>query len=164
MERRAFLTAVFRGGRDRLAYTARAAAHFATSNPAWDPLVAQAAAAASHPLDQVANLAALAHWLQARLFEEARSAGGWGADRQAGFGEICSAPAKVAAKASRALGVDLSPKDLGAAASRNDKRHAKQPGAVFSEEAQAGADVQVEDAHGARIDAALAWAEQSLGS
>ena len=59
MERRAFLRAVFRGGRERLVFTARVAAHLAATFPNGRALVS-AAIAARDPLQQIARLAALA--------------------------------------------------------------------------------------------------------
>ena len=160
--RRSFLRAVFRGGRDRLAFAARAAAHLATARYSHQALLNAAIRAASDPLGQAAHLAAFAHWLQHRQIRRAMLAGGWGSDHVVTFDRIEQFPRAAAAMASTALGLDLSVDDLAEGVARNTGRHAKQPDAAYSAEERFEADRKVDRLHGARIEAALAWARDLL--
>lgn len=160
--RRAFLRAVFRGGRDRLAFTARLAAHLASARSSHQALLNAAIHAASDPLGQAAHLAAFAHWLQHRLFRRAMLAGGWGSDHVVTFDRIEQAPHAAAAAANAALDLGLSPADLTDGVARNTSRNAKQPDAAYSAEERFEADRKVERVHGPHIEAALAWARDLL--
>jgi hypothetical protein len=160
--RRSFLRAVFRGGRDRLAFTAHAAAHLASAHSSHQALLNAAVRAASEPLGQAAHIAAFLHWLQLRQFRCAMAAGGWRSDRVVTFDRIEQAPGAAAADASAALGLDLSPEELVAAVTRNSGRNAKQPDAAYSPEERFEADRKIDRLQGARIEAALAWARDLL--
>jgi hypothetical protein len=160
--RRSFLRAVFRGGRDRLAFTARAAAHLATARSSHQALLNAALRAASDPLGRAAHLAAFAHWLQHRQFRRAKLAGGWGSDHVVTFDRIEQFPRAAAATASAALDLDLSAEDLAEGVARNTGRHAKQPDAAYSAEERFEADRKIDRVHGAVIEAALAWARDFL--
>ena len=160
--RRSFLRAVFRGGRDRLAFAARAAAHLAGARSSHQALLNAAIRAARDPLGQAAHLAAFAHWLQHRQFRRAMLAGGWGSDHVVTFDRIEQFPGAAAAAASAALGLDLSADDLADGVARNTGRHAKQPDAAYSAEERFEADRKIERVHGADIEAALAWARDLL--
>lgn len=160
--RRAFLRAVFRGGRDRLVFTARAAAHLASGRRSHQALLDAAIRAATDPLAQAAHIAAFAHWLQHRQFRRAMLAGGWSSDHVVTFDGIEQSPLGAAAKANRALGLGLSPADLAEGVARNTSSHAKQPGATYSAAEALEADRQVDRIHGQKIEAALAWARDLL--
>jgi hypothetical protein len=160
--RRSFLLAVFRGGRERLAFAARAASHLASANRSHQALLAAAIGAASEPLAQAAHIAVFVHWLQHRQFHDAMAAGGRDGVQVVTFDSIEQAPHHAASAAAAALGLDLSPGDLAEGVARNAGRNAKLPGMDYSPEARLEADRQIERLHGARIEAALAWARDLL--
>ena len=160
--RRSFLRAVFRGGRERLVFTGRLAAHLASARSSHEALLNAAIRAGADPLGKAAHLAAFAHWLQHRLFRRAMLAGGWGSDHVVTFDRIEQAPHAAAAAANAALGLGLSSADLADGVTRNTSRHAKQPDAAYSAEERFEADRKVERIHGAHIEAALAWARDLL--
>jgi hypothetical protein len=162
ISRRAFLRAVFRGGRERLAYTARAAAHLAAGRPSDRALLNAAISASSDPLGKVAHIAAFAHWLQHRQFRSAMDAGGWGSDHVVTFDQIESAPRAAASTAAAALDLALTADDLAEGVGRTSERNAKQPDAAYSREERFEADLKVDRVHGGHIEAALAWARDLL--
>lgn len=156
---RRFLHAVFRGGGERIAFTARAAVHFSQAGQANAERVARALEGSDDPPAKLARLAALAHRMQAELFDAARAAGGWNADRCLDLDELSAAPVATALRAADLLQIDLPPDQVAANAARWLPQNAKQPDAVFSDEAQRQADRAVADAFGKEIDSALAWAK-----
>ena len=162
MSRRAFLRAVFRGGRERLAFIARAAAHLASGRPSDEALLNAAISAASDPLGKVAHIAAFAHWLQHRRFRRTMDSCGWGSDHVVTFDQIERAPRAAAATAAAALDLDLSAEDLAHGVARTSERDAKQPDAAYSREERFEADVKIERLYGERIEAAVAWARDLL--
>ncbi len=161
-DRRAFLLAVFRGGRERLAFAARVASHLASGNRSRQALLAAAIGAASEPLGQAAHIAAFAHWLQIRQFHDTLLAGGWGSEHVVTFDAIERAPHRAGSAAAEALGVDLSAGEVAQGVARNAGRNAKLPGADYSSEAQQEADRTVHRLYGAQIEAAIAWARDFL--
>ncbi len=160
--RRAFITAVFRGGRDRMVFTMRAAAHLANGKPGDQALLSAASRASADPIGQVAHIALFAHWLQLRLFREALARKGWGSDHLVGLDMIDHDPFSAASAAASVLGLSLSAEDLAAGIARHSGYDAKQPGATYSVEAHEQADRQIELHHRNSIEAALGWADDVL--
>ena len=154
IERRAFLRAVFRGGRERLAFTARVAAHLAAAAREPDR-TAQAIAAGDDPLDRMARLAVLAHHLQQRWFDRAR-----GTVRDVAtidHRRIREAPAEALAAALAALDLDASPEGIATAVDSRRGIDAKQADRAFSPAVEDERDRAIELHHGDRFDRALAW-------
>jgi hypothetical protein len=161
MSRAGFLVAVLRGGRDRLAFTARVAAHLAGLFVDGEALIAKAIGRSRDPLLQTANLVMLAHHFQHRLFDDACRAGGWGADRVFDFNDIVSNLGSATRRVLVALGIDanaVQPVPMSDVVSRN----AKQPERSFSRLAEASDNDFVRETYEDQIAAALAWARDHL--
>lgn len=157
IERRAFLRAVFRGGRDRLAFTARAASHFAAA-VGQTVRLDQALASSDDPLDRMARLILLAHDLQHRQFAQAAS---FPAVARIDRNLIIDDPVAALDRACEALGLSWSEEQKDAV-EKISGRDAKNPGRSFIAREQLAEDAGVEDHHRRRFDAALAWAEEAL--
>ena len=157
IERRAFLRAVFRGGRDRLAFTARAASHFAAAVGQTERLD-QALASSDDPLDRMARLTLVAHDLQHRQFAQAAS---FPAVARIDQKLIIEDPVAALDRACEALALSWS-KEQAAAIEKLTGRDAKNPGQSFTASGQLAEDAVVEDHHGQRFDRALAWADEAL--
>lgn len=148
MDARAFILALFRGGRDRLAFNARAVSHIAMGDPVAETLVRRAIAGGGDPLDIMARLGALSHHVQSDLLRRCARKGSLRLD----FAEITADPADAALRAADALGLpcsDIAPEHV--------TMNAKERGRDFSASARREADAVVEAAHGVRADAALEW-------
>lgn len=160
MDQRAFLRAVFRGGRERIAFTARVAAHLAGGPD--QPLLREAAEDSSVPLGAAARLAILAHQLQQDRFRTVMAQHGWGHDRLTSFEAISANPLAVASVAGAALALDLDPTDIAAGVTANSRRNAKAPQAGFSTSDQQAADAEIERLHGFLFDRATEWIDDRL--
>ncbi len=157
IEPRPFLRAVFRGGRDRMAFTARLAAHLAAGSACDQALLAAAVRAAPDPLGQVAHIALLALHLQRRRFRAALPG-----HVPIGFDMISQRPIGAALAVTEALNLDLSYDEIAAGVARNIGLDAKQPGLAYSVQDHVRADAEAEHAHGARFDDAMIWAADLL--
>lgn len=153
MERRAFVAAVFRGGRDRIAFCARLCAQISATDARWQRALGKALAASGDPLDQSAHIAALLHAMQERLFTEAM---GRVEGMRVDFADIVARPADTADRAAAHLGLDRLPAP---AAEADDllRQHAKDSSRAFSAAERLSADAEIERLHGMRFDAALDW-------
>ncbi len=153
IEQPAFLRAVFRGGRDRMAFTARAAAHFALGFANGQEMLRAAIGVSADPLGQMAHLAALAHRLQDALFDAVRGVAGQRcialnfADLQADTD---------AALAQAATGLGLSWRDTAPVSAL--VAHAKAPDQAFDASAEARHNAEIAAHHGGVLDAAHEWA------
>lgn len=155
MAPRAYAIAVLRGGRDRLTFAARTAAHLAPSLPEGNQWLQAAIAASRDPVTQTLNLALVALRLQERLFE---AHGGLELNAET----IFTNPGEAAKCASDALNLGLDPEAIDAAVAARARINAKRPGHTFSVAEREGEDAEVERHHGSTIDAALSWAEKAL--
>lgn len=156
MEPRAYVTAALRGGRDRLTFLARTAAHLAPSLPEGEDLVQSAIAATADPIGRAVNLALVALSLQLRLLETRIACAV--AER-----EITARPGDAARKAGEALDLGLEDADIDAAVATCGAIDAKRPGHRFSVETRSEEDAEVKRHHGRAIDAALDWGDRALG-
>lgn len=154
MSPRRFLTAVFRGGRDRIAFTLRAASHFAQGDPDGSTLFAAAVAQDEEPLARAARLTLVALELQLRLFAAARMQLGSGPVMDEA--EIRADPVAAAERAADIFGLPA-PLDPGPAIAA----HAKDSARRFQPEAEAATNRAIEDHHGSTFDAALRWAARA---
>lgn len=158
MTPRRFLTAVFRGGRDRIAFTIRAAEHFARVVPEGASWLAAAVAIDRDPLAQAARLALVALACQLQIFSAAHEGLEPDACRIIDEQDIASDPTAAAGWAARALGLDTLIPFIG----DGSIAHAKDPGARFSEIAERQAGETIHGHYEGLFEAALAWAA-SLG-
>lgn len=158
IDRRAFLRAAFRGGRDRLGFTARAAAHFAAAL-GETPRLTEAVAGVDDPLDQAARLVLLAHLYQTRLFAAA-ARGDTGQLAYLEYETILADPRTALEQALAALDLTASYAGIEAALTTRAKRDAKNPDRQFSVASQGEEDRLVEQHHAARFDRALEWADR----
>ncbi len=159
---RAFLRAVFRGNRDRIAFTLLAARHFAAARPADTALLVAAIRDLSHSLDRAAAMVLIALHLQLRGFRAAMAAGGWGPEHMTSYERIAAAPFEAARAAGRALDLGLNANELAEGVARSIGRDAKLAGHGFSAENQDSVDDAIEHAHGRHFDAAMAWAASAI--
>ena len=160
---RAFLHAVFRGGNDRLAFTARLVEHLASGCPGDRMLLGSAVKAAKEPLGQLANLAALAHHLQVSRFRKIMARGSWGPSNLTRF-EVLSPPCLEAVKAvAHNLGLGLSASELRSGIQANATRYAKAAHAPpFSIVEHDAANRLSEQRYGGHIKRALEWSADCL--
>lgn len=157
--RGAFLRAVFRGGTERLAFTAKLAQHLAATIPDGDQFLQMALENSDFSLGRAANLAVVAHHIQMRMFDRALLRGGWSTEHLIDFDEITRSPFEAAKRASRVLRLGLEPGDIEGSVAKNAGRHAKAPMFRFSANQIESDDEQVLKCHGAIIEVALAWGE-----
>ncbi|MET0588112.1 MAG: hypothetical protein ABWZ75_06275 [Novosphingobium sp.] len=160
MQPRTFLLAVFRGGHERIAFTARAALHFSQAGRLNADRVALALAHTDDQTAQLARLAALAHRMQSELFATARSTGGWSEEHCIDFAELMADPVTVAAKAAKLLDLDLPAAIIEANAEQWLGRDAKQPANSYAADARNLEDREVEERFGKTIDDALSWMDR----
>ncbi len=160
IDRAAFVRAVFRGGTERLAFTAQLAWHLAADFPDGDRLVQQAVDASDDPLGRAANLAVVAHHIQSALFARALKHGRWAGDHVLDLGAISDQPYEAAATASRALRLDLEPQEIERAVEANAGRHSKAPAIGYSAARRLADDEAVLAHHNDTIEAALAWGDR----
>ena len=156
IERRRFLIALLRGGRDRLAFNARAVDHLASGEEAAGKLVADALAHDRDPLAAMLRLGALSHDLQHRIFETAFR----DSDRPLviDLAQIEAGPREATSRAASAFGMSA-PRGLDGKTTQD----AKNPGRAFQRAQRVRGDAEIEEAHGSRIDAALAWLDERSG-
>lgn len=160
--RRPFLRAVFRGGRERMAFTARVASHLAAADPGAGVLIEAAVVADSEPLARIARLALVAHHLQERRYAEARAGTGGPRMQRIDFALLSGDPVAALREAAAALDLATDERALARAVGQRRDRDAKRPGEVFSSADRAGQDRLVEQHHGGLFDRALAWAQTAL--
>jgi hypothetical protein len=160
---RAFMLAVFRGGHDRIAYTARAAVHFSHAGIRNATRVA-AALEGTDEMAKLARLAALAHRMQMEIFTDAALAGGWGEDHWIDFGDFQRDPVATVRQAMAALEVDIPDKIIARNLARWGAQHAKQPALAYSVEDQREDTEKAEAAFGRMIDEALEWTDAAFTS
>ena len=144
MDLPAFLRAVFRGGSERLAMTARTAVHLAQGDDSAQ--LAAILGSGAPQFDTLAIVAAFAHHLQTRMFAEARR--GMEAPMLT-LDDIAGDPSRTVAVAQAALDLELAELDPAVLA-----RHAKGD-AAYSSAARVQADACVEVEYSRHIDVAL---------
>ena len=153
MARRPFLIAVLRGGRDRLAFTARAAAHLA---PAAQ--LQAAISASDDPLTRAVHLAAVTLYVQMSAFAAVCRKG-----QAIDAAELTGAPVEAALTTNRMLDLGIDPELLARNAASKSGEDSKNPGRAFTPAGRASDDDSVEQHHGSMLDSVLVWAERVLG-
>jgi hypothetical protein len=159
MAPRAYLGAVFRGGRARIEFCTRLAAEVAAVMPRGNALLIEAIGHDDDPLGRAARIAALLHRLQETLFARVIADNGWPGEARIEFADLVADPAAAADRARRALGLDPS-EDAGISRELLE-RHAKNPASAFSSDKRAGEDAMVESVHGERFDQAMEWLDRA---
>lgn len=149
-----FAMAVLRGGRDRLAFTARLAAHLAPSVKDGTAMIQSAIDSVGDPLAKALRLALIARHFEHYLFQLAP-----GRHQTITFGQIERDPAAAAEQAASALGLALTPSEIDANVSRWAGEHAK-GNVQFSTAQRAAENEDVRRFHGAMIADAVTWAEK----
>ena len=160
MDRRAYLGAVFRGGRARLEFCTRLAAEIAAVLPRGNALLQRAIASIDDPLDRAARIVVLLHAMQETLFDRAIAANGWTDEVRIDFSELATHPADALARARTALALEPVADDHVRVAGVM-QRHTKDPATEYSPSQRAREDHEVDRLHRHRFDAALAWLEQT---
>ena len=156
MAPRAYAIAVLRGGRDRLTFAARTAAHLAPSLPDGTNWLQSAMAATGDPVGRAINLALVALNVQKHLFAATFPAvDSITLDSEA----IFTQSAEAAQRANAILDLGIDPGRIDADAKARTAINAKRPGYAFSAGERAREDAEVVRHHGATLDAALSWAE-----
>lgn len=157
-----YLTAAFRGGRDRIAFITRLAAHLAGRTKEGGALWQSAAVAELDPLERAARIVLLARDLQHRLFRRAQLEGGWKKDRWISFTDLSHDLSGTAWHASRLLDLDLDRGELDRRCALAVTRNVKARESPYSVAARRSEDDEVWSYHRARFDAALGWASGAL--
>lgn len=163
MERRPFLLAVLRGGRDRLAFTAQVAAHLAGKGDG-QAMLRDAIGATGDPIGRAVHLAALTLHLQTGMFVKAMRRGGWDGGSVIDASLLLARPVEAALTANAILDAGINPGELAQAAATKARENAKLPGRSFIPALRDSENDEVQRHHGARIDAALRWADRALGA
>ena len=156
---RQFLTAVFRGGHDRIRFVIQTAAHLAAGRRESEALVEAAATSAGDGLDQAARLCLLAHHFELEAFRDLLDLRSSGHSASMSSDTIEKAPSVAAQVANLALDLRFTEEELAAGIGQNATRHAKDPTRRYSPAEYARADADLEHHHGGRFDRALAWGE-----
>lgn len=154
--RRSFLQAAFRGGRDRLAYIIKCAAHLSAAVDRNADF--KAALEGDSPLDTAARCGVLLHHLQRSIFDSARRLAP-DIVLQIAHEEIVRAPLDSLRAAARHLNLPVSEQRCRAAVARGEFDHAKIAGRRFSLQVEAQENTEVDGHYGSTIDAALTWSD-----
>lgn len=158
MDPRAYLGAVFRGGRERIGFCARLAAEIAPVLPWGNEALAEAAGGGGDALDRAACIVALLHLMQETIFDGAIKANGWSAKSRIDFAHLTQHPAGVLRRVRTQLGLPQ-PMDDEVSVATQLERHAKDPASPFRPDRRLDEDAEVERHHAGRFDRALEWLE-----
>jgi len=157
-DKRGYLYALFRGGRERMAYVIRATEHLLQSFPGGRLLWQRATAGVADPLELAARIALVSLHVQLQLFEDAMAGGNWGRPHLLTLHEIEDDPLHACKFAAAALDLELPTEDLEAVIAERAGRYAKDPRSAYSREVRDAQNRRIESAYGAIIDRALDWA------
>ena len=157
-----FLKAVLRGGRDRLTFTARLAAHLSSFVEGGSGLLQEAIDSSDDPVGKAAHLALVAHHFELRLFEKALPEG-FQDSGLVDFADIETDPVKAASHAAEILGLPLDCSDIEANCTRWAGENAKTD-AAYSAERRRSENEKVRAHFGQLIDSSLDWAARALGA
>jgi len=153
-DRREFLIATFRGGRDRLAFCARLASELADEFVQGEAILARQVALDQDPLDRMARICVLLHAMQEALFAQTLVSAAIPGATTLTLAELTADPAGTVARAQAALDLPVM------AAAAHDSAlaaHSKDPQRRFSRSDSALHNHDVELQHATRFDCALEW-------
>ncbi len=160
-EPRNYLAACFRGGHDRLAYCAHFAQMLADTDPAMGEELQMAITTDTEPLDRMARIVVLLHAQQTALFTEAAETLGNSRVMQCDFADI-SLDFIDAAKRLATFLAPSSKAEISETAGTILNSHAKDPSRSFTADEQDRQDLEIEQHHASRFDAALEWLAKAL--
>jgi hypothetical protein len=149
VDRETFLTAVLRGGTDRLAFVARLAVHLSSHGEGPARQVERALAGGGEHLDTLLRLAAAAYRLQRDLLRSAGSK--WPDVHWLDFNHLKRDPVSALDRARLALQLP----NNGEIADFH--HHAKQPTLLFSSDDERAANLAIDERYGRQIRAACDW-------
>jgi hypothetical protein len=152
--RREFLIAAFRGGRERLAFCARLASELADEVAHGETILAHQVALNQEPLDRMARICVLLHAMQEALFAQALASAAIPGAAMLTLAELTADPGGTMARAQAALDLPAMGSAPNAAALA---AHAKDPQRRFSPADSAQQNDEVELHHAARFERALEW-------
>jgi hypothetical protein len=158
--RERFLEAVLRGGSERMAFTARLAAHLAPSVERGSERLQAAIDSNTEPMGKIARLALVAHDFELRLFE--RAIGRLDEAEIIDFAGLEESPFEAATMAAAALQLGLDQAEIEVNCDRWAQANVKAD-AAYSAAHRGSENAEVRATYGALIDDALAWAEDALG-
>lgn len=159
LEWRAYLTACFRGGRDRLAYCAKLAELYAQHDETMNVDLKRVIAGGGDSLDTVARIVTLLRSQMLGAFEEAGRALGSDRALHCTLAEGSNAITAQASELARFFDPDGRAEMLQSDAT---ELHAKAPSNRFDLAEQRNIDAEIERHHGARFDAARDWFAREL--
>jgi hypothetical protein len=158
IDSRDHLLAMFRGGRERIAYVFDATRHLLGASPChqalWDEAIRRRATA----LDVAARIALVSLHLQLGLFGDAMRRGGWTAANLLSLRQIEEDPVHACMVAARALGLNITSGDMISTIEERAAVYAKAPDRPYSREARRRLNAQIESEYGSVFDRALEWA------
>jgi hypothetical protein len=155
--KRDHLHALFRGGRERIAYVLRSIEHLLKNDPRGTRLWEKAFVGQCDPLELAARIALVGLHVQLELFSAAMQRGGWTRNHMLTLEDIEQCPMQACELAARALDLDIPAEQFQVAVRERGGRHAKDPSHAYSPERQAAENAQVERLHGPLIDRVLDW-------
>ncbi len=158
MEPADFVTAVFRGGRDRMAYTVRAAAHLTNTTGFGRAAMKNVLVWSDDPLDQIACFAALSLRVQEHIFKLAMSQRDWGDDHWFDLAQIVADPITIAKKVAKVFGLTNDEEAIERQASLFRNVHSKDQAMLYSTEQRTRENETIKLHHEGRIQNALKWA------
>ena len=158
MPRADFITAVFRGGRDRMTYTARAIQHLVRQSDEGREALARAVGTDSDPLGQIARMTALSHAFQEAIFKAALQRNGWGNDRWFTMQEVVDDPVASASRACEVLELPRLASDQSDRIVSRMSVHSKGADRPFQNTTRRDENATVLLHHGHYIREACAWA------
>lgn len=157
-DKRAYLDAVFRGGRPRMEYVVRVTDHLLRATGTNREMWTRATTGTSDPLEVPARVALLSLHIQLQLFEDAMVRGGWSGAQLLTLQEIEGDPGEACAIAADALNLEIPRGKLHEAISRRIGRYAKDPEQPYFPEVIVSENRRVEREYGRVMDRALDWA------
>jgi hypothetical protein len=152
-----FLTAVFRGGGERVQYVHGLLMHLCTALPDLRPRIAEVERDFPDTVDLFARLVLIAHAAQTRLFEQARAALPGECTAGLTFDQLLEDPESAALRASEALQLGLTPEEIRTSVARRGRHHAKVTDRFTSAEEIGAVDHQVREHYREPFARALDW-------
>lgn len=154
---RKFLIAVFRGGRERIAYSCNFLLHMQTAFPEFSPLIERAAPLGSDPLSSAARLILLAFHVQRQAFEKVT--GNTAVENHCclAFGDLVARPDECLALVSQTLGIGLDTSEIRQSVDHHFTHYSKNEQQSYDINSARKNDDTVEQEYGPVIDQAFDW-------
>lgn len=152
-----FLTAVFRGGGERVQYVHGLLMHLCTALPDLRPRIIEVERDFPDSVDLFTRLVLIAHAAQARLFEQLRAALPAEHTDRLTFDELLEDPESAALRASQVLRLELTAEEIRTSVARQGRRHAKVTDRFTTTADITAVDRQVRDYYREPFARALDW-------